>query len=247
MLDLKWFRIVYEKVRFMAEKKLVKREKRLGFNWFFWISFLAIVIPVAYFGRLLYLASQDSNVPINGTRIQDTVIYEINSTQVTELNEIIKTIEGVEGCNSNLAVQTLRITINANDSLDTDAIKALAEKVYNAIDEKLPIETYFTRVDNIKEYDLEITIYDNLSNESPVIVLLTKNAASEEEKLIQVLSSPVNQKVTDNVLATAEELEKEQQQSQQENADTQSDGPTYQQQGEGTGEVIGDGSNENND
>lgn len=197
-------------------EKLVKREKRLGFNWFFWISLIAILVPLGYFGRLLYLASQDSNVPINGSRIQDTVVYEINTTQVEELNEVIKTIEGVESSSSNLAVQTLRITINADDALDTDGMKALAEKIYEAVNEKFPIETYFTRTDNIKEYDLEITIYDNLSVESPVIVQLTKNAAFEEGKEIQVVSSPINQAVTDKVLQTAEELEQQQNQPQEE-------------------------------
>lgn len=217
--------------------KMIKREKRLGFNWFFWISFLAIVIPTAYFGRTLYYALQDSNVPINGSRIQDTVVYEITEAQLTELGNDICAIEGVEGCNVTLAVQTLRMTVNANDDLDVNAIKALAGKIYDAVDAKLPIATYFTRVDNIKEYDLEVTIYDNLSNESPVLVCLTRNAAMETEKNIQVLSSPVNQKVTDNVLETAKKLEEEQN-NPQNNEEKTDENNGYQQQGAGTADDV---------
>lgn len=218
-----------------SNDKLVKREKKLGFNWFFWISLIAILIPVGYFGRLLYLASQESNVPINGDRIQDTVIYEISQQQVEEVQQVIATVEGVESCSTTLAVQTLRITINAQDSLDADGLKALLETVYEKVIEKLPEETYFTRVENVKEYDLEITAYDNLSNESPVIVSLTKNAAYEEGKQIQVISSPINQDVTDKVLQNAADLEAA------ENGENQSSDFSYQLQPEGTADAtIGD-------
>ncbi len=179
----------------MAETKVKKirrkKEERLGFNWFFWISFVVILIPCGYFVYLLYQASLVSNTPIIGDRIKNSVIYTINDEDVKSIEAEVKNIEHIENCEVNLIVETLRIDIDADDSLTNDDYKQMCTDIYAIIDARLPIATYFTRDGDYKQYDLEINVYDNLSNEETRMVTLYKNGNMEEYTL-QVMSDPKN-------------------------------------------------------
>ncbi len=181
----------------MAEKTVKKvrrkkREERLGFNWFFWISFILLCIPVAYFLYLLYQAAQVSNTPIVGDRIKDTVIYTITQEDVSGLASDITSLDHIEGAEINLIVETLRVTVDATDELSKEELTEIATAIYEKVDAKFPISTYFTRDGEYKQYDLEIVVYDNLKNEEPIIVCLYKNGSMEDGYKIQVFSDPVN-------------------------------------------------------
>lgn len=172
-------------------KVKVKKKKRLGFNWFFWISLVIILVPVIYFGILLLQAAGDTHTPIIGDRIKNTIAYEIEDSAVSEIKSQISALDGVESCEVNLIVETLRITVNGQDGKSADEYKQLAESIYNIVDARLPIADYFTRTDDYKQYDLEINIYDNFDSEEPILVTLNKNGAMEEYE-ITVLSEPLN-------------------------------------------------------
>ena len=169
----------------------VKKKKRLGFNWFFWISFVVILVPIIYFVFLLWEAAKVTHTPIVGDRIKNTITYEIDDTTVGQISSLIKADENVETVQVNLIVETLRITVNARDGLTTEEYDALAEKIYQIVDGVTPIEKYFTRTEEFKQYDLEINIYDNLDAESPIMVTLIKNS-SMEQYVISNLNEPIN-------------------------------------------------------
>ena len=175
-------------------KVRVKKKKRLGFNWFFWISFVVILVPVLYFGYLLWEAAKVSHTPIIGDRIKNTVTYEIDDNTVAQIDSLIKTQDGVESVQTNLIVETLRITVNAVDGKTAEYYEELAKKIYELVDGITPIDRYFTRSEEYKQYDLEINIYDNLEAETPVMITLTKNS-SMEEYVISDLSSPINEEL----------------------------------------------------
>lgn len=168
-----------------------KKEERLGFNWFFWISFVIILIPCIYFVYLLYRASEVTSTPIVGDRIKNSIVYTINDEDVTTIESEIKNIEHIEKCEVNLIVETLRINIDADDSLTNDEYKQMCLDIYAIIDARLPIATYFTRDGDYKQYDLEINVYDNLSSEDTRMVTLYKNG-NMEEYTVQVMSDPKN-------------------------------------------------------
>ena len=104
----------------MSEKNLNKvkrkKEERLGFNWFFWLSFVVLMIPVCYFLYLLYQASQESNVPILGDRIKDSIIYNIKDEDLSSINSQVTQLDGVEKVEVNLSVETLRILVDYDDT-----------------------------------------------------------------------------------------------------------------------------------
>ncbi len=172
-------------------KVKVKKKYRLGFNWFFWISLIVILVPIAYFGWLLWEAAKVTHTPIVGDRIKNTITYEIDDATVSKVSDAIKTIDGVESVQVNLIVETLRITVNAVDGKTLEEYDALAENIYHAVNSVTPIDTYFTRTEEYKQYDLEINVYDNLDAEQPNMVSLIKNS-SMETYVINNLSEPIN-------------------------------------------------------
>ncbi|MBR3351454.1 MAG: hypothetical protein IKG35_04995, partial [Erysipelotrichaceae bacterium] len=62
-------------------KKVKVKKDRLGFNWFFWLSFIVLMVPVCFFLYLLYSAAQETHTPIIGERINTEIIHMIDEDQ----------------------------------------------------------------------------------------------------------------------------------------------------------------------
>ncbi|MBQ9036096.1 MAG: hypothetical protein IJ115_01360 [Erysipelotrichaceae bacterium] len=185
-------------------KKVKVKKDRLGFNWFFWLSFIIILVPVCYFLYLIYSAYQETHIPIVGDRINSEIETVIQTEQVENINSRIKTIEGVEGCNSDLIVETLRIKINVNDDLTEEDMRNILSQAYDIVNEVLPVDSYFTQHNDYKEYDLEIYSYDDLESDDLRIVLLNKNSKMEEFN-VQTITTAVNQEIADELQQLREE------------------------------------------
>lgn len=200
-----------------AKKVKVKKDK-LGFNWFFWLSFIIIMVPVCYFLYLIYSAYQETHIPIVGDRINSEIETVIQTEQVENITARIKGIEGVENCNSDLIVETLRIKIDVNDDLTEEDMQGILTQAYDIVNEVLPVESYFTQHNDYKEYDLEIYSYDNMDSDDLRIILLSKNSKMEEYA-VQTLTSAVNQEVADELQELREEQRYERDHPEEEDAE----------------------------
>lgn len=215
-----------KKVRKQPRKVRRKKQEKLGFNWFFWISLIVIAIPVAYFISLLVEASKESRIPILGDRIKNTVVYVINESDVVYVSETVKQLEGVESADINLIVGTLRINVDVNNEYTEEQIKDLILSIYTIVDERIPIATYFTRDGDYKQYDLEIMAYNDINSEEIIIINLIKNG-SMEEYAIQVLSSAVNPELVDRL----KEEQNPNKEEEPEDGDDSDDGIEYDEEG----------------
>lgn len=175
-------------------KVKVKKRSGLGFNWFFWISFIVILIPCCYFIYLLWSASVVVDTPILGDRVKKTISYPIEKGETEKIYNDILALDEVDGAEVNLIVETLRISVDGKDGLGDEGYQELAKKVYDIVDKYFPINKYFTREGDYKQYDLEITVYDNLNKDDVSIVLLLKNGVMSDY-YIQVLSQPLNEEI----------------------------------------------------
>ena len=205
-----------------AEKKTKKTEKqastkttkvkkeKLGFNWFFWICFLLLLVPVAYFGYLLYLASQETNTPVIGDRMETDINYKINVEDLPILTQKIQGLENVEKCEVNLIVETLRVSVDAKDDLDAQALKDLSVQVYDLVNETFPVETYFTQFLDFKQYDLEVMAYNNLEAEDCILIVLNKNSQMEQYMVADLTTA----KSPETVKELEEEMEKARQEAE---------------------------------
>lgn len=197
----------------MSEKKQlhqVRRKKKeekekLGFNWFFWISFVLLCIPVIYFLYLLYSASQESHIPIIGNRIENTVTNKIEASSLTSIKNEISGLENVEGVELDLLVETVRITVNAKDGLTEEEYIQIAKNTYEVVNKHLPIEQYFTMIEEeYKQYDLEITVIDDINKDDVTIISLVKSGFMDDY-LVQTLSKAKNPELVEQLLKPKED------------------------------------------
>ena len=172
--------------------RVKKKPERLGFNWFFWISFIVLMVPVSYFAYLLYQASLESNVPIVGERIKTEIETEITESQLSNIKTQVLALSGIEKCEVNLVVETLRINADTEDTLTADQLKELNKSIYEIVNAELPIDNYFTSHYEWKQYDLEINSFTNLKADDCIIAVLNKNSRMEEYRN-QVVSNSVNE------------------------------------------------------
>ena len=184
------------------------KTERLGFNWFFWISFIVLLVPVSYFAWLLYQASQETNTPVVGTRITDDVEVQITDTSLSNIKTQVLNLEGVEKCEVNLIVETLRVNVDTRDDMADADLVALNKTIYDIVDAEVPVAEYFTSRFSYKQYDLEITSYTNLDAEECGMAILTKNSRMEEFNN-QLVSKPKNESVAKELNELAEQQKNE--------------------------------------
>lgn len=175
----------------LKKKRVKKNPYKLGFNWFFWVSFFVILIPVCYFIYLLWMASQETHTPILGDRIKHTIQFAIDEDQLRIIEKDVNELPGVENAKVNLIVETVRIDVNTDDALKEDDLLKINQDIYGIVNEVLPVDKYFSQHDDYKQYDLEITSFTDIKSDKCVIVTLNKNSPMDGYRN-QVLSVPVS-------------------------------------------------------
>ena len=175
-------------------KKVKVKKDRLGFNWFFWLSFIVLMVPVCFFLYLLYSAAQETHTPIVGERINTEIIHMIDEDQKSAVESRLKQLDGVEGCAVNLIVETMRIELDVRDDMTSEEMNDLVLQAYEAVNEILPVETYFTQQEDYKQYDLEIYAYDDMKLDEFRLILINKNSKMDTY-LVQTLSDPKNAEI----------------------------------------------------
>ena len=131
----------------LKKKRVKKNPYKLGFNWFFWVSFFVILIPVCYFIYLLWMASQETHTPILGDRIKHTIQFAIDEDQLRIIEKDVNELPGVENAKVNLIVETVRIDVNTDDALKEDDLLKINQDIYGIVNEVLPVDKYFSQHD----------------------------------------------------------------------------------------------------
>ncbi|MBR3352923.1 MAG: hypothetical protein IKG35_12485, partial [Erysipelotrichaceae bacterium] len=101
---------------------------------------------------------------------------------------------GVEGCAVNLIVETMRIELDVRDDMTSEEMNDLVLQAYEAVNEILPVETYFTQQEDYKQYDLEIYAYDDMKLDEFRLIQINKNSKMDTY-LVQTLSDPKNAEI----------------------------------------------------
>lgn len=162
---------------------------------------------------------KDTGTPILGNRFQGDLNPAIEQSHITTITDRINGLDGVENCNVNVIVATMRINVDAKDSLDAEAISALTENIYQTVIEVLPVEQYFTLMDTQKQYDLEINVYNDLSLEDDFIMYSIIKNSPMETYILQDVSTPLNAELAQELRDYVIERDKEDQEDNTENQD----------------------------
>lgn len=153
-----------------------------------------IAIPCLILGWILISASLDTGTPILGDRFQGDLDPAITSEQISQIETQVASEGSVDSVTVELATATLRIYVDAADSLSEEEATALSQTVYQDVTSVLPESTYFTSTSSKKMYDLEIHVYNDLSlagTDGYMYVIRTKNAAMEQAE-VQTVSKPLD-------------------------------------------------------
>ena len=169
-----------------------KKQEKLGFNWVFFVCMVIIAIPCGVFLWILLSAMQDTGTPIVGNRFLNDLNPAIQTAQVEQIEQKIDGLAGVEKCEVNLIVATLRVTVDVEDTLTAEEVKTLALDVFGIVDTVVPMETYFTFANDQKQYDLEMNIFNNLSYEDEFIMYNVVKNSYMDSYILQDVSTPID-------------------------------------------------------
>lgn len=177
----------------MSKKKTKKRSAPRGSGYnsllIIIVSSILIAIPLFILGRVVYESYMEAGEPIMGERY-DNLPNKISADQVNSVQEAVSTMPNIEKASANLQSGTLKIQIDVRDDMTLEELGALQVEVYNKVASLLPIETYFTRTDTVKNYDLEMSFYNNPET-FELHSIYVKNATMSEPK-VNVVSTPLN-------------------------------------------------------
>lgn len=157
------------------------------------ISLIIILIPCLIFGGILISAAIESGRPVNGNRFDNDLNPAITSADTSDIENSIKALSNVEDCDIVLTSAQYRINVDTKDSLGKEQIETLCIEIYDIVNKKLPIGTYFTASDTEKMYDLSINAYNKISDGN-IYYILTKNSKMSDYSL-QCVSSPVDEEL----------------------------------------------------
>lgn len=193
----------------MSETKeiKVKQKKKLSkAGIILIIGIVIILVPCLVFAGILGISALQTGSPRNGSRFKNDLTNEIAKSDVSALQEELKGISSVDEVEASVYEGQLKIFIDTNDSLTESQVDAIINEAYSKTIAKFPINTYFTRTDSAKMYDLEIYVYTTAeASASRQYKLLHKNSAEETYQIDDLAHSKDPKLVNELVNGVIEE------------------------------------------
>ena len=191
------------------KKQETKQQEGKQSHILVWIAIAVIVIPLLIVGIVVMTSTENAGQPVVGSRFSENDLNPaITDDEIAKVKTAMEELDYVEGVEINLKSATLRINIDLEDQVDESDqayVEELVENAYAAVDEVLPVKTYFTQQEDGKMYDLSINAYnyasfdDTHTKEHWIYVCLTKTSASEK-RVIDVLSAARDEDTADAVM-----------------------------------------------
>lgn len=174
----------------------VKQKKKISKSALVLIIGLVIIaIPCLVFVGILGISALQTGTPREGSRFDGDLVNEITSSDVDDIEADLNTISSIESIEVILAQGQLKIYIDTDDSLNEKQVDKIVNEAYNIVTSKLPINTYFTKTDSAKMYDLQINVYTTAEDsENRQYKYLHKNSA-EESFAIDDMAHPKDAKL----------------------------------------------------
>ena len=184
----------------------IKEKTKKVFKWtkanvMLTVGLVLILIPITFFTIILIKAYVATGEPINGNRINNERSVEITQANIDEVESLISSLGEVEAVNSELKVSTLRIYVDIKGTVAKEDYESLLTVIYAKVNDVLPVDTYFTKADTMKQYDLEIHLYNKIestNDEVMIYFIITKNA-SMIEPLFESVTEPRNPELADEL------------------------------------------------
>lgn len=172
-------------------KKLYKGDKIL------WAGLIFFSIPVLVLIIILIQSSLGTGKVIAGSRFNNDLSPEITDTLIKDTKTTLEGLTQVSEVKLNLKAATLMVEVKLDSSLKNEEFAKKGAEIINTIDLKLPILTYFTSTDTMKMYDLQVDLYNTVSETDTTVqfhTILVKNG-NMLEWTIQDVSTALNEEL----------------------------------------------------
>lgn len=187
----------------MEKTRKPKKVKRKQGHKLVWFTFILILIPIVFVLYVVGTSAIGSDRPVEKNRFKNGDLEpRISTENIAEIQSTVSKINGVDSATVTLESATLRVNLDCADNADQATVNQIAEEAYNKINEKLPIDTYFTNNDKGKMYDLEVDGYNYLvdgshSQDGQVYLKITKTAPGQ--KTTDVFTTPKDQELVNQI------------------------------------------------
>lgn len=162
-----------------------KKKKKLSKSGIILIVGLSIIaIPCIVFAAILGISALQTGSPREGSRFNNDLVNEITSEHISTIENSLNSISNIDSVEVKVSEGQLKVFIDANDSLSSEQVDAIITDAYNKVTSTLPINTYFTKTDSSKMYDLQINVYTTAEQSADrQYKLLHKNSAEEQYQI----------------------------------------------------------------
>ena len=199
----------------MEETKEIKTKKKRKISKSALIiiaGILIIAIPVIVFVSILGISALQTGSPRDGSRFEGDLVNEITSDDISSIETDLKSLSNIESVEVKLSEGQLKVYIDTTDSLTENEVDDIVNKAYEKVTTKLPINTYFTRTNSAKMYDLQINVYTTSENvENRQYKFLHKNSA-EDKYAIDDLAHPKDPELVNDLLGNGDAEEEAEEQ-----------------------------------
>ncbi len=181
----------------MAQRKRTNRtvkRKTNKANIVLIVGLIIIAIPLLIVGWVIISATLDTGTPILGDRYENDLDPAITKSDITNIENSVKGLSGVEKVNVELATATLRVYVDVEDGYTADMATSKASEAFNSVLGVLDLGTYFSQTETKKMYDLEIHVFNldkNRDSDDFVYVIMTKTSGMETAST-QLVSEPID-------------------------------------------------------
>lgn len=200
-----------KKVKAAAAKKAAGKKRNYHTTGFiFWICLILIATPIAVLGWILLSSAMDTGKPVLGNRYEGDLDPAITSEQMTEVEQAVAGLEGIEDSSVRMVTATMRVYADVPDEWGIDDVKSKASEIYETVTGILDPAVYFTQADGRKMYDIEIHVYNLKENRDAdeFVYVIRNKTSSMSEPISSVVSEPLDaelaQQLRDDVIAREE-------------------------------------------
>lgn len=176
-----------------------------------WFSLVVIAIPCLIVAIVLLQSMGAQNNPVSGNRFSKNDLNpSISKAEMNTVRDAVASnVSDIENITINLKSATLRINVNADDSVNEEDVAKMVDAIYDQVNAVLPIDEYFTNREDSKMYDLEINVYNWLVDDNhpdgQIYIQCTKTGAGE--KVVDNLTSPKDVDLVNSITRTGEKVE----------------------------------------
>ena len=160
------------------------------------IGLIIILIPCLVFGGILLKSYLETSSPVLASRFEGDLDPAITDTEISDLKTSIEALGNVEKAEIVLTTAQFRVNVDTLDTLSKEEILSLSDSIYELINRKLPVNTYFTASETKKMYDLSLSVFNKPKNDDGTMIyyLITKNSHMDTAST-QLVSEPVDEEL----------------------------------------------------